>query len=167
MSNRLVEWDSLDLRLSGSRLQAIAESLLQRVGAPVQELQLSFRDGELRVSGKARKAVAIPFQLAVRRIHAVGRTITFSLEDMSAFGFLPLPAFLMRLVGNRVTDEGVTFNAEKNVVVVRLDRFLPTFVDVEVTEIHIIDGGIAVRLGRGGADMPVPSGGDSWNAVAT
>jgi hypothetical protein len=41
--------------------------------------------------------------------------------------------------------------------VVSLDRFLPTFVDADIREIRIIDGGLAVTLGEGGADLP-PSG---------
>jgi len=31
---------------------------------------------------------------------------------------------------------------------------LPTFVSADIQKIWIIDGGLAVTLGRGGADMP-------------
>ena len=35
--------------------------------------------------------------------------------------------------------------------VIELDRFLPTFVDVEIREIRIVDGGLALQIGAGGA----------------
>ena len=35
-----------------------------------------------------------------------------------------------------------------------LDRFLPTFVVADIQKIWIIDGGLAVTLGRGGTDLP-------------
>jgi hypothetical protein len=38
-----------------------------------------------------------------------------------------------------------------------LDRFWPSFIDADIQKIWIIDGGLAVTLGRGGADLPQPS----------
>ena len=41
--------------------------------------------------------------------------------------------------------------------IVSLDRFLPSFIDADIQKIWIIDGGLAVTLGRGGADLPPSS----------
>jgi hypothetical protein len=40
-----------------------------------------------------------------------------------------------------------------------MDRFLPQFVDVEIEAVRIIQTGVEVTLGRGGADPP---GGGGW-----
>ena len=44
-------------------------------------------------------------------------------------------------------------------LVLSLDRFLPSFVAADIQKIWIIEGGLAVTLGRGGADLP-PGGMD-------
>ena len=43
-------------------------------------------------------------------------------------------------------------------LLIQVDRFLPTFVDVKIENIEIVEGGLAVRIGAGGATPPVPGG---------
>lgn len=154
MADRLIAWDGLELRVDGPRLLAGARLMLARRGAPIEDLTLEFRAGELSVSGKVRKGLPLPFRLKVRQIESHGRAVTARIENMAALGVIPLPSFLTRLVGNRQAADGVVYQAETNSLVIQLDRFLPTFVDVEISEIRIVDGGLAVRLGSGGADLP-------------
>ena len=45
---------------------------------------------------------------------------------------------------------------EPATLVVSLDRFLPPFVQADIQKIWIMDGGLAVTLGHGGADLPPP-----------
>ena len=71
----------------------------------------------------------------------------------SAFGALPLPQFLFSLARNRLPANLVRYE-EPATFVVALDRFLPPFVDADIQKIWIIDGGLAVTLGRGGTDLP-------------
>lgn len=154
MAERLIEWDGLDFRIDGRRLLAGARSILARRDAPIEDLALEFRPGELAVSGKVRKGLPLPFRLKVRKIEIDGRIVTVRIEDMAALGVIPLPSFLTRMVGNRQAADGVVYQAETNSLVIELDRFLPTFVDVEISEIRIVEGGLMVRLGSGGADLP-------------
>ena len=48
----------------------------------------------------------------------------------------------------------ILVNSNPATLVFSLDRFLPNFVDAEIHHVWIIDGGLAVTLGRGGADLP-------------
>ena len=98
----------------------------------------------------------MPFTVDIREIVASGTTVRVPLgahrhsarsrsrSSSSAWSADRLPADLVRY------EDPATF-------VVSLDRFLPSFVDADIQKIWIIDGGLAVTLGRGGADLPPSS----------
>ena len=60
---------------------------------------------------------------------------------------------------NRLQDLGYRVQSLEDpaTLVFSLDWFLPSFMDAEIQKIWIIDGGLAVTLGRGGADLPPPA----------
>ena len=76
----------------------------------------------------------------------------------SAFGAIPIPQFLFGLARHRLPPELVRYE-DPATLVFSLDRFLPPFIDAEIQRIWIIDGGLVVTLGRGGADLPPASEG--------
>jgi hypothetical protein len=143
-----VEWDQIDVRVNGDRINDLVRSF--RV-PPIEQLQLHFQNGRLRVIGSVRKFVSVPFEVEINEISASGKVIRIPLRSASAFGAIPIPQFLFGLVKSRLPAE-IRYE-EPATLVVALDRFLPTFVDAEVQKIWIIDGGLAVTLGRGGADL--------------
>ncbi len=149
----LIEWDTFDLRVDGERLAAMVPLV-----PPVERMSLRFANGLLRVEGSIRKFLSVPFSVDIREILASGRTVRVPLRSASAFGGIPIPQFLFRLVKDRLPKELVRYE-EPATLVVSLERFLPPFVSVDVQKIWIIDGGLAVTLGRGGADPPPGTGG--------
>jgi hypothetical protein len=120
---------------------------------PIERIQLDFFDGLLRVEGSLRKFISVPFAVEVREIIAEGRSVRVPLSSASAFGGIPIPQFLFGIVKGRLPADLVRLEPPATLVV-SLDRFLPTFIDADIREIRIIDGGLAVRLGEGGADLP-------------
>jgi hypothetical protein len=155
---RFVEWDSLEVRIDGDKLNAFAQSF--RVN-PIEKLELRFENGLLRVVGSVRKFVSVSFEVQINEILAGGRTVRIPLRSVSAFGAIPIPKFLFGLMKDRLPAEFVRYE-EPATLVISLDRFLPNFVDAEIQRVWIIDGGLAVTLGRGGADLPTEEtdGGD-------
>ena len=147
---RLIEWDTFELRVNGDKLNAFVQTM--RV-APIERLQLEFQNGLLRVSGAIRKIISVPFSVDIREILAHGRGVRVPLRSASAFGGIPIPQFLFGLMKSRLPAQLVRYE-EPATLVISLDRFLPTFIDAEIQSIWIIDGGLAVTLGRGGADLP-------------
>jgi len=123
---------------------------------PLERIDLQFSNGLLRVEGALRKFISVPFAVEIREILAEGRTVRVPLSSASAFGAIPIPQFLFGLVKGRLPADLVQLEPPATLVV-SLDRFLPAFVDAEIRKIRIIDGGLAVTLGKGGADLP-PSG---------
>ena len=106
----------------------------------------------LRVECRIRKFISVPFTVEVSDIHASGTTVQVPLKAASAAGF-PLPMILFRLLKSRLPQDLVSFK-EPATLVMSLDRFLPSFISADVQRIWIIDGGLVVTLGRGGADLP-------------
>ena len=145
-----IEWDSLEVRVDGERIAAMAREMV--AGDPVLErLDLQFTNGLLRVSGSVRKFLSIPFTVEIQRFETRGLTVRVPLGRISA-GPIPIPTLLVGLVRKRFPAE-VGFE-EPATLVLSLDRFLPSFVAADIQKIWIIDGGLAVTLGRGGADLP-------------
>jgi hypothetical protein len=159
---RFVEWDQIDVRVSGDKLNDFVKTMHVD---PVERIELQFFNGLLRVAGSVRKFISVPFSIDIREIVAEGHTVRVPLGAASAFGAIPIPQFLFGLVRNRLPAELVRYE-DPATLVFSLDRFLPTFIDADIQKIWIIDGGLAVTLGRGGADLPMegPDGNDDHDA---
>ena len=104
--------------------------------------------------GKIIKVIPISFQTFVRRIELRDRIARVPFEQAAAFGFLPLPKLLLSVVGDREVSDGITVHSESLSVTIRLDRFLPSFVDLTIDRIDLVAGGLRVVCGGGGADVP-------------
>ncbi|HEY0141714.1 MAG TPA: hypothetical protein VGF48_12515 [Thermoanaerobaculia bacterium] len=148
---RFIEWDSLDVRISGEKIAGMAREMT-RAEPMIERLDLHFHNGLLRVEGVIRKFIAIPFTVEITQIVAKGTTVRVPLARISA-GPIPIPTLLVGLAKKHFPPELMGFE-EPATLVVSLDRFLPPFVSADIQKIWIIDGGLAVTLGRGGADLP-------------
>jgi hypothetical protein len=148
---RLVEWDSFDLRVDGEKLNAMVQAMIGRT-PPIERISIEFRNGLMRVTGSIRKFISVPFTVDITEIQARGTTVRVPLRSASAAGF-PVPMILFSLLRSQLPKDLVTYE-EPATLVMSLDRFLPPFIAADVQAIWIIDGGLAVTLGRGGADLP-------------
>lgn len=147
---RFIEWDSLSARVDGAKLAAMANQMVA-AEPMIERLDLHFSNGLLRIEGVVRKFIAVPFSVDVTHLEATGTSIRIPLERVSA-GPIPIPGLIIGMV-RRKFPEGIAYE-EPATIVLSLDRFLPTFVSADVQKVRIIDGGLAVTLGRGGADLP-------------
>jgi hypothetical protein len=154
---RFVEWDTFELRVNGDRINEQVRSLVAGQ-KELERIELQFSNGLLRVAGTIRKIIAVPFTVDITEIRAAGTTVRVPLRAAAAFGAIPIPQFLFRLIKDRLPRELVSFE-EPATFVVSLDRFLPPFIAVDIQKVWIIDGGLSVTLGRGGADLPPTPGG--------
>ncbi|HEY6843889.1 MAG TPA: hypothetical protein VI391_06960 [Thermoanaerobaculia bacterium] len=147
---RFVEWDQLEVRVNGEKLNAFAQQF--RVD-PIEWLDIRFQNGLMRIFGSMRKFISVPFEVQIREIAPAGRSVRVRLHSASAFGGIPIPKFLFGIMRDRMPAEFVRYE-EPATLIFSLDRFLPNFIDAEIQRVWIIDGGLAVTLGRGGADLP-------------
>ncbi|HUP60181.1 MAG TPA: hypothetical protein VNA69_07160 [Thermoanaerobaculia bacterium] len=148
---RFIEWDSIDVRVDGEKIANMAREMVAREPT-IERLGLRFSNGLLRIEGAIRKLISIPFTVDITRFEAAGTTVKVPLARISA-GPLPIPTILVGLLRQKLPRDLVGFE-EPATLVLSLDRFLPPFVAADIQKIWIIDGGLAVTLGRGGADLP-------------
>jgi hypothetical protein len=152
---RFIEWDTFEVRVDGEKLSAMVREMVGKTD-PIEKIALRFSNGLMRVEGTVRKFISVPFTVDIREIRANGTTVRVPLGNVSAAGF-PIPSILFGLIRNRLPKELVSYE-EPATLVMSLDRFLPLFVTADIQKIWIIEGGLAVTLGRGGADIPGPGG---------
>ena len=148
---RFIEWDTIEVRVDGEKLNGLVKAAMGPMD-PIERMDLRFHNGLLRVEGTVRKFISVPFQVEIREIRASGTTVRVPLKSAAAAGF-PIPMILFTLIKNRLPRDLVQYE-EPATFVMSLDRFLPEFVSADVQNIWIIDGGLAVTLGKGGADLP-------------
>ncbi|HEX6177745.1 MAG TPA: hypothetical protein VF057_05260 [Thermoanaerobaculia bacterium] len=161
---RFIEWDSLDVRVDGSRIDAMVKTMIGGM-EPIERIELQFQNGLLRVVGSIRTFFSVPFAVEIMEIIPDGTTVRVPLRSASAAG-LPLPTILFGLLKSKLPKDLVSFEPPATLVMT-LDRFLPNFVSADLQRIWIIDGGLAVTLGRGGADLPDASIGDQHDGDPT
>jgi len=147
---RFVEWDQIEVRVNGDKLNAFAQQF--RID-PIEWLDIRFENGLMRIFGAIRKFISVPFEVQIREIVPAGRSVRVPLHSASAFGGIPVPKFLFGIMRDRMPANFVRLE-DPATLVLSLDRFLPNFIDAEIQRVWIIDGGLAVTLGRGGADLP-------------
>lgn len=148
---RFIEWDSIDVRVDGERLNTIVAEIVAK-DPMLERLALKFSNGLLRVEGSVRKFISIPFSVEITQIEGRGTTVRVPLARISA-GPIPVPTLLLGLVRDRLPRELVSYE-EPATLVFSLKPFLPPFITAEIQKVWILDGGLAVSLGRGGADLP-------------
>lgn len=153
MGNRLVNWESLPLTISGEKAAAMIGKIIEAQRAPISSLFLEFREGELLIEGKATKGMTIPFEVTIREIRAEGSVLHVKIHDVSAFG-LPVPAFLGRFLEGFSRDDAIRFDGGTNTISIDVAKKTPPFVDVTFGEVRLVKGGVAVTLGPGGTDLP-------------
>ena len=147
----LIEWDSIEVRVDGEKIAAMARDIVKSEPM-IEKLDLKFSNGLLRTEGTIRKLISVPFTVDITRMEASGTKVKVPLARISA-GPLPIPTLLVGLLRDRLPKDVVSYE-EPATLVVSLDRFLPPFVSADIQKIWIIDSGLAVTLGRGGADLP-------------
>lgn len=151
----IVTWDQIELLVRGERIVELAHERIESGSVPVEELVMRFGNGELVIEGKARVGIGVPFRLVVRRIEAAGHVMRIFLEDLSAFGFLPVPRMLLQFAESRMPiEDGVSLSSSNLTIQIAIDRFLPPYVDLILEEARIVAGGVKLRLGPGGVDVP-------------
>jgi hypothetical protein len=150
---RLVNWQKIELTLRGERIAALVGEEIRRRAVPITQLTLQFDEGSLLAEGKLQKGFGIPFTVLIRRIDASGHLIRIRLDRTTAFG-IPLPSVLLKIAQTFIPPGEIRWDEASQSFEVRLDRFLPSFIDVDLSEVRLIAGGVSVRLGAGGADPP-------------
>jgi hypothetical protein len=155
MAERLLNWESLPLTISGAKATEVVGKIIETQQIPIKSLFLEFREGELLIEGKAKKGMTIPFEVTIREILCEGSVLHIRIHDVSAFG-LPVPAFLGKFLEGIGRDDSIRFDGSTNTISVDVGKKAPPFVDVTFSDVRFVKGGLEITLGPGGSDLPPP-----------
>lgn len=159
MTERLVTWQRLELRLTGRKIARLAREAIVQRSAPLTLDSLEFFDGVAEVSATLRKGIPVPFRFRVRSVSADKQLLRIPIEQPTVLGFLPIPSLLFRVAEGFASEQGIAIDPDRKTIEISLDHFLPSFVDAEIESVRFIADGVEVTLGRGGADLPHNPGG--------
>lgn len=138
----IVSWDAIAVRVDGARVNALAR---ERVAGQLDDINITFRAGSIRIAGRKKVAILpVPFSAEINSIQVEGKNLVVPVS-----GIPPILLPILRGIVAAKVPPGVSIHPPFTFVV-ELDRFLPTFIDVQIREIRIIDGGLAVNVGPGG-----------------
>ena len=90
---RFIEWDSIDVRVDGVKIAAMAREMVAR-DPLIEKLDLRFTNGLLRVEGSVRKFISIPFTVDITRFEAKGRFRSYLAAIPTYVVVRPHPALL-------------------------------------------------------------------------
>lgn len=138
MTAHLVSWEPISLRIDGARANELA-----RKEAP--DVRIDFHDGRIHVSGRR---FLVPYSADIRQIDIRGKTIVVPVTGLGVANLFL--GTIRKVIASRIPHDGVTVQPPLTFII-QLDRFLPSFVELDVREIRMIEGGLAVKLGPGGA----------------
>jgi hypothetical protein len=140
--NRPIRWDSISLRIDGLRVN---DFVREQAAGQIDDINITFNEGNIHVAGRKQVGILpIPFFADVNGIFVEGRTVVVPVS------ILPIAAPILRgIIASRIPP-GVSIRPPFTFVI-EVERFLPTLIDVEIREIRIIDGGLEIALGPGGA----------------
>lgn len=141
------------LLVRAERIEEIVKAKIREQRVPVRDVELRLFDSLLEVTGRLNKVIPLPFRVEIRRIDVEGRDVVVRIDRVSAAG-LPVPMFLGKLFEKQAAGGNVIIEGDGPSIRIRVDRFLPSFVDVTINEIRISGEGIVAVLGEGGADPP-------------
>jgi hypothetical protein len=155
MARRFVEWDAIALRVDGARIDAMVK---EKFRGMVNEIGVTFRPGNIHVAGwKKIGFLPVPFSADVREILVEGRTILIPVAEVALIPTSVLGGLwsvVREVLAPKIPLDAVTVRKPLTFAI-DLAKLVPPFADVDVREIRIVDRGLAVSVGPGGADPPL------------
>jgi uncharacterized protein YpmS len=135
-----VRWEGLVVVLDATTLNTVVRKALAKV-PEVRKLLIEPEDGRLGVTVTVKsKGVPVPLRSHFTSIRLKDGYLGFHVDDLVAFGFLPIPNWLLRRIALRLPYRSVFFFPEERVVVIDLNAFLPEDLTVNVREVLCENG---------------------------
>jgi uncharacterized protein YpmS len=135
-----VRWEGLVVVLDATTLNTVVRKALAKV-PEVRNLLIEPEDGRLGVTVTVKsKGVPVPLRSHFTSIRLKDGYLGFHVDDLVAFGFLPIPNWLLRRIALRLPYRSVFFFPEERVVVIDLNAFLPEDLTVNVREVLCENG---------------------------
>ena len=130
-----VRWEGLVVALDATTLNTAVRKALAQV-TEIQDLLIEPEGGRLGVMVTLKKArIPVKLRSHFTSLRLKDGFVGFHVDDLVAFGFIPIPNWLLRRIVARLPFQSVFFYPEERVVVINLRSFLPEDLSVQIREV--------------------------------
>jgi hypothetical protein len=144
-----VRWEGLVVVLDATTLNTVVRKALAKV-PEVRHILIEPEDGRLGVTVKLKaKGVPVPLRSHFTSIRLKDGFLGFHVDDLVAFGFVPIPNWLLRRIVVRLPQGATYFYPEERIAVINLNSFLPEDLLVNIREVLCENGEMRFVFGPG------------------
>jgi len=134
LPSQTVRWDGLVVSIDATTLNAIAKKAIRNVSR-IDELLVEPENGRLGLTVRVRTGIRILFRTHLESLRFKDGYLGFAIADLTVFGFLPVPNWVVRMIVDRQPEGRVFFYPKERIVVIGLGTFLPPELSVHVREV--------------------------------
>ncbi len=130
-----VRWEGLVVIVDATTLNTAVRKVMQRV-PDVQDVHIEPENGRLGLTlTLARKPIPVPLRSHLTSIRLKDGFLGFHVDELVAFGCVPIPSWLLKRIVNRQPRGAALFYPDSRVVVIDLNTFLPEELTLNVRDV--------------------------------
>ena len=141
-----VRWEGLVVAVDATTLNAIARKAIRKV-PEIDEILVEPENGRLGLTVRVRKGIRVLFKSHLESVRFKDGFLGFAIVDLTVFGFVPIPNWVLRRIVERQPEGRAFFYPEERVVVINLNSFLPPELSVHVREVACENGEMRFLFG--------------------
>jgi len=141
-----VRWDGLAVAIDATTLNAVARKAIRNVPA-IDEILVEPENGRLGVTVRVRKWIRVLIKSHLESLRFKDGFLGFAIADLTVFGFLPIPNWVLRKIVDRQPPGRAFFYPRERVVVIHLGPLLPAGLSVHIREVVCENGEMRFLFG--------------------
>ena len=141
-----VRWEGLVVVIDEQTINTVLRRITRRV-PEVSGILVEADGGVLSLTIKVKKGIRVPLKSRVTSIRFRDGWLGFALEELKAFGFVPIPPWVVKRIVDRQPPGFAYFYPDERVVVLNLTSFLPPELSLEVRDIRFENGEVRAAFG--------------------
>lgn len=141
-----VRWEGLVLTVDSTTLNTFLRRATRGV-REIRDILIEPEDGLLGISVRIRKGLTVPFRGHFSSFRLKDGLLGFRLVDLTAFGFVPIPNWLIRRVVHHQPPGRVIFYREERIFVIDLKPYLPGELSLHIRDVVCENGEMKLFFG--------------------
>ena len=141
-----VRCDGLVVAIEATKLNAIARKAIRNV-PEIDEILVEPEDGRLGLAVRIRKRIRVLFKSHLTSLRFKDGFLGFAIADLTVFGFVPIPNWVLRKIIDRQPPGRAFFYPEQRVIVINIAPLLPLELSVHVRDVVCENGEMRFLFG--------------------
>ncbi|HKC24901.1 MAG TPA: hypothetical protein VKF32_09175 [Thermoanaerobaculia bacterium] len=141
-----VRWEGLVVSVDATTLNTLVRKAVRGV-EEVEEILVEPENGRLGLTIRVKKGIRFSFRGHLTSLKFKDGFLGFAIADASVFGMLPIPAWVIQKIVERVPAGRALFYPEDRVIVIDFNPLLPPDLSFEVREVVCENGELRLVFG--------------------